>query len=141
MEDVPSEVANNLAGLTKGKFAHLALVDAHNCLSGPTTVSSEKVGALQEAALSSLQLSSESTRGTFKVGVARKIPLGLTIKDGFGPGGISVMGFEVSGHRFAYVGIDGNNMVSRLRERILKSLLRMGLTEGRNPWADQGRRV
>lgn len=129
MEDVPSEVANRLAGLTQGRFRHLALVDAHNCLTGPTTMSSKKIGALEEAALSSLQVSAEEEVGTFKVGVARKVPSGFTLKDGFGPGGISVIGIEVAGQRFAYINIDGNNMVRGLREEILESAKGVGFDD------------
>ncbi len=130
MEDVPSEVANRLSGLTHGKFRHLALVDAHNCLSGPTTMTSQKTGALEEAALSSLQTTAEEPRSSFKIGVAHKAPAGFTLGDGFGPGGISIMGIEVSGQRFAYVNIDGNNMIRGLREEILERVRGVGFDDG-----------
>lgn len=130
IEDVPSEVARRLGGVTKGKFRHLALVDAHNCLTGPTTMGAKKVGALEDAALSSLQITAEESRDLFKIGVARKTHLGFSLKEGFGPGGISVMGIEVSGQRFAYVTIDGNNMVGGLRERILDRIREVGFQDG-----------
>jgi len=130
MEDVPSEVANRLSGLTHGRFRHLALVDAHNCLTGPATMTSQKVGALEEAALSSLQVTAEEAVSSFKVGVAHKMPAGFTLKDGFGPGGICVMGIEVSGQRFAYVNVDGNNMTSGLREEIMEAIKKVGFDDG-----------
>lgn len=130
MEDVPSEVVNKLSGLTHGRFRHLALVDAHNCLTGPSTMTSEKIGALEEAALSSLQATAEEQVSSFKVGFARKNPTGFTLKDGFGAGGISVMGIEVSGQRFAYISIDGNNMVRGLREEILIGIKGVGFDDG-----------
>ncbi len=130
MEDVPSEVANKLSGLIHGRFSHLALVDAHNCLSGPTTMTSQKIGALEEAALSSLQAIAEEPRSSFKIGVAHKVSAGFTLKDGFGPSGISVMGIEVSGQRFAYVNIDGNNMIRGLREEILDRIKSVGFDDG-----------
>ena len=132
MEDIPSDVANRLEGLTHGRFRHLALVDAHNCLTSPITMSSRKIGALQEAALSSLQISSEQPGSTFNVGVARRILLdreGFTLGDGFGPGGISVLGIEVNGQRFAYINIDGNNMIKGLREQILGAAGRVGFDD------------
>jgi putative membrane protein len=130
MEDVPTEVANRLTGLTHGRFRHLALVDAHNSLTVPTTMTSEKIGALEEAALSSLQLTAEEPLNSFKVGVARKTPAGFTLKDGFGPAGICVLGMEVAGQRFAYVNVDGNNMASGLREQILDAVKRVGFDDG-----------
>ena len=130
MEDVPSELSNNLSGLTHGKFLSLALIDAHNCLTGPATMTPQKVGALQEAALASLQISSEQQPRNFKVGVAHRNPSSFTLKEGFGPGGISVVAIEVDEKRFAYITIDGNNMISGLREKILKSVEEVGFDDG-----------
>jgi putative membrane protein len=130
MEDVPSELAINLSGLTHGKFRGLALVDAHNCLTGPATMTPQKVGALQEAALASLQISSEQKPRSFKVGVAHKTLGNFTLKEGFGPGGISVVAIEVDGSQFAYITIDGNNMIRGLREEILKSVKGVGFDDG-----------
>lgn len=130
MEDVPSEVASRISGLTHGRFRHVALVDAHNCLTGPTTMTSQKIGALEDAALSSLQVSAEQAGSVFKVGVARKVPMGFTLQDGFGPGGISVLGIEVDGQRFAYINIDGNNMIRGLREEIIESAKEIGFDDG-----------
>lgn len=130
MEDVPSEVANRLSGLTHGRFRHLALVDAHNCLTGPTTMTPQKIGALEEAALSSLQVTAEEPASSLKVGAARRMPAGFRLKDGFGPSGICVMGMEVSGQRFAYVNVDGNNMVRGLREKIVDAIKGVGFDDG-----------
>jgi putative membrane protein len=130
MEDVPSEVFSRLSGLTQGRFRNLALIDAHNCLSAPTTMTSEKIGALEEAALASLQVTAEESVNMFKVGVARRVPAGFGLKDGFGPVGIAVMGVEVSGQRFAYVNMDGNNMVSGLREKIIGIIKSVGFDDG-----------
>jgi putative membrane protein len=130
MEDVPSELANNLSGLTHGKFRNLALIDAHNCLTGPTTMSPQKLGALQEAALASLQISAEQRPTAFKIGAAHARPIEFTLKQGYGPGGISIIVVEVNNHRFAYVCIDGNNMIRGLREKILARLNELGLDDG-----------
>ncbi len=130
MEDVPSELANRLSGLTHGRFRHLALVDAHNCLTGPTTMTSRQIGALEEAAWSSLQVTAEEGLAPLKIGVACRVPAGFTLSDGMGAGGISVLGVEVSGQSFAYVNIDGNNMVSGLREEILDRIKGVGFDDG-----------
>lgn len=126
MEDIPSEVANRLTGFTQGKFHHVALIDAHNCLTGPTTMSAEKIGALEDAALSTLGEASQLEGAPFKVGVARIVAREFTLKDGFGPGGIAVIAIEVNGHQFAYTTIDGNNMIKGLREEILETARQVG---------------
>ncbi len=126
MEDVPSEVATRLTGFTQGKYSHVALIDAHNCLTGPTTMTAEKIGALEDAALLTLGEASQLEGAPFKVGVARIVPSEFTLRDGFGPGGIVVVGVEVNGHRFAYITIDGNNMIKGLREEILDVTRQVG---------------
>ena len=129
MEDVPSDVGSRIVGLTQGTFRHIALIDAHNCLSGPTTMSSQKLGALQEVALATLQNSAKQRGQMFRVGVARKVPAGFTLKDGIGPGGIVVLSVEVEGQRFAYINVDGNNMIKGLREQILDNVRKMGFDD------------
>jgi putative membrane protein len=127
MEDVPTDVADRIKGLSKGKFRHVALIDAHNCLTGPTTMSSEKIGALEEAALQSLQTSDRPSK--FQVGMANRKPP-FQLRDGFGPGGISVIAFETNAEKFAYICIDGNNMVKDLREEILAEVRTLGFNDG-----------
>ena len=129
MEDIPSDVANRIVGLTHGRFKHVALVDAHNCLSGPTTMTSKKIGALQEAALATLQVTAEAKGHSFKVGVSRRVLASIPLKDGLGPGGIAVVGTEVDGQKFAYITIDGNNMIKGLREEILESVRKTGFDD------------
>jgi putative membrane protein len=129
MEDIPSQLARNLSGLTHPKFRDLALIDAHNCLTGPATMTPQKVGALQEAALASLQISAERQPSVFKVGAAHSKPANFTLKEGFGPAGISVIAIDVTGHRFAYVCVDGNNMIRGLREEIIAKVNGLGFDD------------
>jgi len=130
MEDVPPELAVRLAASTHGRFMHLALIDAHNSLTGPTTMTAEKIGALEEAAISSLQTSWLKEKGPFRIGVGHVEPRGLTLKDGMGPAGIAVLAVETQGHVFAYVNIDGNNMAQGLREQILARICELGYDDG-----------
>jgi predicted neutral ceramidase superfamily lipid hydrolase len=127
MEDVPTEVANRIKGVTKGKFRYVALIDAHNCLTGPATLNRQKISALEDAALQSLQ--SCNNPRPFRVGIAHRKP-SFKLKDGFGPGGISVAAIETDGQKFAYICIDGNNMVKDLREEILSEVRTLGFNDG-----------
>ena len=129
MEDIPSEVATRLTGLVQGRFRNLALIDAHNCLGQETTLTHEQTGALEEAALSALESVANRNSTLFRVGVARNVPRLFTLKDGFGPGGIVVIGIEADGQRFAYITIDGNNMIRGLREHIREAARDVGFQD------------
>ena len=129
MEDIPSRVRTQIIDSARGRFRHIALIDAHNCLARATTMSSDKLTVLQEAALASLQASADEGGHGFRVGVARRIPTGFDLKDGIGPAGIAVLGIEVAGQRFAYITIDGNNMIKGLREQILGGVRKVGFDD------------
>jgi predicted neutral ceramidase superfamily lipid hydrolase len=92
-------------------------------------MSSEKVEALERAALSSLDTCTKNAKLPFRVGLAQRQPP-FKLKDGFGPGGISVIAVEVAGESFGYISIDGNNMVKDLREEILTEVKTLGFSDG-----------
>jgi putative membrane protein len=66
----------------------------------------------------------------FEIGAATVSPKEFGLKEGMGPGGITVVVIEVGEQRTAYVVFDGNNMVSGLREKILSALRSVGINEG-----------
>lgn len=129
MEDMPTSLAKRIAAQTQDKYKHVAMIDAHNCLTGPATMSSEKIDALEKAALSSLENCARNPKMPFKAGFARRPPP-FTLQDGFGPGGIAVMAIQVADQTFGYVSIDGNNMVKDLREEILAEIKPLGFSDG-----------
>jgi putative membrane protein len=129
MEDIPEDVAHRFTGLTHGRFRHVAVIDAHNCLGQETTLTSEKIVGLEEAAMASVESATKRGAAEFRVGVAHRDPGQFTLKDGFGPAGINVIGIKVGQQTFAYIIIDGNNMVRGLREDILASARRVGFED------------
>jgi len=52
------------------------------------------------------------------------------LRDGMGPGGIAALVVKVGDQITAYITIDGNNMISGLREKILTALSEVGVNEG-----------
>jgi putative membrane protein len=66
----------------------------------------------------------------FEIGAGAVIPKEYGLKEGMGPGGITVVVVKVGIQKTAYVVIDGNNMVTGLREEILSSLNSMQIEEG-----------
>ncbi|MEM3696092.1 MAG: DUF2070 family protein [Candidatus Bathyarchaeia archaeon] len=105
------------------------IVNAHNSIDGTVNMQ-EALDALKEAAASCLQKAVSQERLPFAVGAATVIPQEFTLKDGMGPGGITVVIVKVGAEKTAYVVVDGNNMVAGLREKILLALHSMGIHDG-----------
>ncbi|MBS7643548.1 DUF2070 family protein [Candidatus Bathyarchaeota archaeon] len=131
MEDIPREAS--LPILDVGKkllFKTVAIVDAHNSVNSDEPLSDLDIEAIIEAAKLALENAASEPRSKFQVGAAKVILPGYTIREGIGPGGIVVLVIKVGDQMVAYITIDGNNMVTGLREKILNSLLEIGINDG-----------
>jgi len=129
MEDLPQELDSFIVNEAEKRGLSALVIDAHNSVEGPFDVN-EAVVSLRKAAVASLKKALTIQRSPLVVGAATVIPEGFTVKDGMGPGGISVIVTEVGDQKAAYVTIDGNNMISGLRERILSELRGIGILDG-----------
>ena len=130
MEDLPPELNQALINAAKKNGLSTAIaVDAHNSINGPFNVD-EAVKPLREAAFAGLERSSKLKAVDFQIGVARQAPKEFGLGDGMGPGGIVVLVVKAAGQTTAYVTIDGNNMITGLRKRILDALNEIGINEG-----------
>lgn len=105
------------------------IVNAHNSIDGTTSMP-EALEALKTVAAICLEKGISLGQLPFEVGVATVIPKEFSLKDGMGSGGITVVVVNVGEQKIAYVVIDGNNMVSGLRESILSALHSVGIDEG-----------
>ncbi len=129
-EDLPEELGLFVQGeAEKHGLTHCAVVNAHNSING-TISRREALNALKATAAKCLEQTASLKRLLFEVGAATVIPKEFSLKDGMGPGGITVIVVKVGEQKTAYVVIDGNNMVSGLREKILSTLKSMGVSEG-----------
>ncbi len=130
MEDLPLEVAQSVEAKALEKGAKTLLIDAHNSLGGPTKISREQAAVLAEAAKKALDVSLGLPQETFKIGAASD-PLGeFSLEDGIGPGGLSIIVVQTGGQLAAYVTIDGNNMQTGFREKVLNELRGLGINDG-----------
>jgi len=120
-EDLPAE----LGGLVREEAAKLGfdavVVNAHNSLTQNTQIEAT-TDELREVAAKCLQKAAAQKAYPFEVGAATVHPPEFTLKDGLADGGITAITVKVGGQKTAYVVIDGNNMVSGLREEILVAL-------------------
>ncbi|MGD8506107.1 MAG: DUF2070 family protein [Candidatus Bathyarchaeota archaeon] len=130
MEDLPRVLESFFTEEAQERGLSMAIsVDAHNCIEGPFDVASA-ISPVKEAAIASLETALKSQRSSLQVGAAKIIPTDFSLEDGMGPGGICAVAVKVNDQLAFYVTIDGNNMVSGLRERILQRLSELGFTDG-----------
>ena len=115
--------------LKKRGIPNAVIVNAHNSINGLFDLSNATV-SLKEVAIESLAKAFANKRLPLEVGAAKIIPKEFSIEDGMGPGGINVIVVRTSDQTAAYITIDGNNMVSGLREKILSALEKIGVNDG-----------
>lgn len=129
-EDFPQELGLFVRKEAERRGLHSCIViNAHNSIDGAINPK-EALEALKTVAVGCMEKAASLARTPFKVGVATFTPKEFSLRDGMGPSGITAMVVEVGKQRAAYVVIDGNNMVSGLREKILSALRSLGIHEG-----------
>ncbi len=128
-EDLPQE----LREIVRKEAAELGFdmcvaVNAHNSLTESTAIeaSTEMLG---EVASNCLRRVAVLPQFPFEVGAASVYPTEFGLREGMGTGGITALVVQVRAQKTAYVVIDGNNMISELRERILEALTGAGFQE------------
>jgi len=129
MEDLPQELDSFIVIEAEKRGLSALVIDAHNSVQGPFYVN-EAVEPLRKAVMASLKRALTYERSPFEVGASKVVPKEFTVKEGMGPGGISVIVTKVGDQKAAYVTIDGNNMVSGLRERVISMLREIGIDDG-----------
>jgi len=128
-EDLPQElgrIVREEAG--KHGLDCAIVVNAHNSIDD-TVDMEESLGTLRAVASNCLKKAVSLPSKPFEVGAATVFPKEFSLKDGMGPGGITVIAVKVAEQKSAYVVIDGNNMISGLREEILSALTSIGFHE------------
>jgi putative membrane protein len=129
IEDLPPELEYLIVNEAEKRGLSVLAIDAHNSMGGSFDRDSA-VASFSKASVDCLEEALKSKKSSFKVGAATVMAKEFTIQQGMGPGGISVIVVEVEAQKVAYVTIDGNNMVSGLRDEILSALKEMGIDDG-----------
>ncbi len=128
-EDLPQELGSIVREeAEKQGFAHSVVVNAHNSLTDTVEIEAA-LDTLREVASKCLKKAASMPSYPFEVGTATVYPKEFSLKDGMGTGGITTIVIKVAEQKNAYVVIDGNNMVSGLREKILSALSSAGFQE------------
>jgi putative membrane protein len=124
-EDLDFSVGMTIMAEGHRWFPHVAVVDAHNCmtdLSSPVLLATLTATEYQHVSLDAMDKCRTTPLYPFRIGVTHlTLPFGR--EQGFGDLGVQVLVVEVDGQRTAYVLIDGNNMAQGVREVLLKQIL------------------
>jgi len=130
MEDLSRELELAVAKEAKKRdLSPAIIVDAHNSIKCPFDPRGT-IEPLEKAAVKGIEQALLHQGSSFEVGAAKVVPKEFALKDGMGPGGITVLVLKVGKQETAYITIDGNNMVSGLREKILLALREIGIADG-----------
>lgn len=130
IEDLPDELGFFMRQEAKKRGLDLcAIVNAHNSIDG----NAEMLGSLnllKNVGAKCLEEAVSMKRLPFSVGAATVVPGEFNLEDGMGPGGITAITVASGAQKAVYVVVDGNNMISGLREKVLSSLRSIGFDDG-----------
>ena len=130
MEDLPTQVAQEIDKEAVRRGFEVLTIDAHNSIEAQTSITPTQAERITEAARKVLERLETLPQGPFMVGAAENGLELFTLEDGIGPGGLSVMVVRAQNQVVAYVTVDGNNMQRGLRDKILLSLRNAGADDG-----------
>ena len=123
-EDIDFSIGSTIMAEGHRWFPHVAIVDAHNCmtdLSSPVLLATLTATEYQQVSMDAMDTCRTAAVYPFRIGVSH-LTLPYSREQGFGDLGIQVMLVEVEGQRTAYILIDGNNMAAGVREIILEQV-------------------
>lgn len=130
IEDLPQEVGLFVQEeAERNGLNFCAVVNAHNSIDGYAELQ-ESLDSLKDVASKCLQTAVSLKQLPFEVGAATILPKEFSLEDGMGSGGITAIVVKSGEQKAAYIVIDGNNMISGMREEILTSLSTVGISEG-----------
>jgi putative membrane protein len=124
-EDVDFSIGMTIMAEGHRWFPHVAVVDAHNCmtdLSSPVLLATLTATEYQQGSLEAMERCRTTPLYSFRAGVSH-VSLPFKREQGFGDLGVQVLVIEVDSQRTAYILIDGNNMAEGVREILLGQIL------------------
>lgn len=118
MEDFPIFVREKINKLALGVgFNGLILIDSHN--SQGSNPMMEDCGNVIEASNRLLRKIRFLPQFPFEVGYAHSSQLDLLMGEDIGPAGIGIILLKINGKTYEILGVDANNMVLGLREKLM----------------------
>jgi len=125
-EDLPQELRQTVQKEAEKYGLNCAvIVNCHNSLTDVIDTV-EYLADFEVAASKCLQKAVSLSKKSFKIGSSTVYPKEFTLKEGMGTGGITAITVQVEGQVIVYVVIDGNNMISGLREKVISAVNAVG---------------
>ncbi len=129
MEDLPTVVSGEIEKEASTRGFEVLVIDAHNSLVGQPSITPLQAERIITAAVRVLDRLKALSQDPFKVGSAYDALDSYGLKDGIGPGGLSVLVLKTESNTVSYITIDGNNMQQGLRDRIVQSVKDIGVSD------------
>ncbi|MBS7655664.1 DUF2070 family protein [Candidatus Bathyarchaeota archaeon] len=129
MEDIPLMLNYELTEFGKNYFKDIAIIDAHNSINAIIELSDFDIKLLFNTGVAAIEKASKEPEFPFKFGKA-KVEFNYTPKQGLGYGGATIFLIQVKNQLCSYITIDGNNMKSGLREKILNKIKELNVEDG-----------
>src|SRR5438046_2796166 len=129
MEDLPTVVSGEIEKEASTRGFEVLVLDAHNSLVGQPSITPLQAERIITAAVRVLDRLKALSQDPFKVGSAYDALDSYGLKDGIGPGGLSVLVLKTESDTVSYITIDGNNMQQGLRDRIVQSVKDIGVRD------------
>jgi len=130
MEDIPLNVGVELTSMGRRLFRDTALIDAHNSIKRATILDEEDQRDIVKSAKGAMERAAGEPTASFRFGAAKVVLNEFTPEQGIGPGGLVAFVVEVAGQLSGYLVVDGNNMKTGLRERILQAIKKLDIEDG-----------
>jgi len=125
-EDLPQELGQDVQREAQKYGLNCTItVNCHNSLTDVVDTV-EYLAEFKAAAFKCLQKVATISKKPFKIGSSTVYPKNFTLKEGMGTGGITAIVVQVEDQKIVYIVIDGNNMISGLREKILSAIIASG---------------
>ena len=129
MEDLPALVSVEIESEASRLGFEVLIVDAHNSILGQTSITPRQAERVVAAGIRVLSRLRALSQGPFSVGSSYDALKTYSLKDGIGPGGLSVIVVKTENDTVSYITIDGNNMKQGLRDQILQSIREAGVSD------------
>ncbi len=129
MEDLPTLVSTEIEREASRLGFEVLIVDAHNSIVGQTSITPVQAERIVAAAVRVIGRLRALSQGPFSVGFAYDALDNYTLKDGIGPGGMSIIVVKTGSDLVSYITIDGNNMQQGLRDQIIQSIRETGVSD------------
>lgn len=126
-DDLPEDLCDRIMRAARGVDLVATVVDSHHSIRLDGGLEDYDPEDLYQAAIEALERAQEMPRSPYAVGAARVIPDEWGLEEGMGPSGVAALSVRLTdGQTSTYIVVDGNNMVSGLREKVVDAVRSIG---------------